>query len=86
MKFIIILAFSAMAAAQALKEPFNMDCNGGTEGDGGCEANGLATYCCVFKPQVGFDTKRPTTVTSRNRGGSDKCGPNNIGTIRCAPK
>ncbi|CAG8960108.1 hypothetical protein HYFRA_00010586 [Hymenoscyphus fraxineus] len=41
MKLIFILALSATVSAQN----YGWFCNGGTGGNGGCEANGQATYC-----------------------------------------
>ncbi|CAG8973144.1 hypothetical protein HYALB_00008675 [Hymenoscyphus albidus] len=83
MKLIFILALSASASAQT----FDWFCNGGTGGNGGCEANGQATYCCFEENNVpGFNTPRPTTTTSQNAQGGIRCGPNNGGLIRCGPR
>ena len=41
MNFLTLLLTIAATTSSA----FLMDCNDGTAGDGGCEANGLHTYC-----------------------------------------
>ncbi|CAG8977758.1 hypothetical protein HYALB_00010979 [Hymenoscyphus albidus] len=85
---VIVLSIATSVMAQLL--PKGRFCNDGTEGNGGCEAEGLATYCCAGIDKIGpFQTFRETTVPSRNKANSVSCEPAGsklIGEIRCAPK
>ncbi|CAG8975569.1 hypothetical protein HYALB_00005637 [Hymenoscyphus albidus] len=81
MKLILILALSMTALAA------EWYCDNGITGDGGCEADGLKTYCCYFgdKPKDPFNTDRPVTTTSKDPFGNVNCGPPG-GVVKCAPK
>ncbi|KAG6104977.1 hypothetical protein E4U13_008107 [Claviceps humidiphila] len=57
-------------------------CNHGTQGNGGCEANGLHTYCCSDVQTPYFEVFRMTTVISRDEAGNFNC--ENGGAIRCS--
>ncbi|KAG5951801.1 hypothetical protein E4U58_001060 [Claviceps cyperi] len=57
-------------------------CNHGTGGNGGCEANGLHTYCCALRKTNFFEVPRQVTVVSQNGEGSSNCA--NGGTIYCS--
>ncbi|CAG8950747.1 hypothetical protein HYFRA_00002959 [Hymenoscyphus fraxineus] len=80
MRFILILALSMTATAAE-----QWWCNDGSRGNGGCEANGLKTYCCALRenPVDDFQTVRAVTVTT-NGGPTNSpfCG---VGTLKCAP-
>ncbi|KAK1497122.1 uncharacterized protein CCOS01_11127 [Colletotrichum costaricense] len=79
---LITLLFAATANA------FLLNCNGGTAGDGGCEANGLHTYCCneSFETPI-YVNVRDVTVLSKNPQGNSDCRPtgtNTVGRVYCA--
>ncbi|KXH56618.1 hypothetical protein CNYM01_10721 [Colletotrichum nymphaeae SA-01] len=79
---LIALLFAATANA------FLLNCDGGTAGDGGCEANGLHTYCCneSFETPV-YVHVRDVTVLSKNPQGNSDCKPtgtNTAGRVFCA--
>ncbi|KAG6056104.1 hypothetical protein E4U17_002488 [Claviceps sp. LM77 group G4] len=57
-------------------------CNHGTGGNGGCEANGLRTYCCSTVQTPYFEVFRMVTVVSRNKEGDIQC--ENGGMIWCS--
>ncbi|CAG8954927.1 hypothetical protein HYFRA_00008615 [Hymenoscyphus fraxineus] len=84
MKLILILALSMTTSAASLY------CDDGITGDGGCEANGLQTFCCINygnRPQDPFNTVRQATTNSRDASGNPDCGPSGSGGIvKCAPK
>ncbi|CAG8980495.1 hypothetical protein HYALB_00013096 [Hymenoscyphus albidus] len=101
MRLNFILALSIASAVTALPQGTNppdkdghitlrtkLFCNNGTEGDGGCEANGLATFCCIGNQASGaFNTMRLTTVKTKNKAGEALCqeAPNGIQGVRfCA--
>ncbi|CAG8961331.1 hypothetical protein HYFRA_00013792 [Hymenoscyphus fraxineus] len=90
MKFAVVMLgiFAATVMAQA-QEPF---CDNGTEGDGGCEANGQHTYCCIQdeSDRGAYHTRRKISVLSANKAGSSQCTAPNAkvqggGKIACAP-
>ncbi|KAG5945588.1 hypothetical protein E4U60_005125 [Claviceps pazoutovae] len=79
----LAVAASVASAAVASSRPSDLDkrfdpiqrwCNFGTPGDGGCEKQGLHTYCCDYQ-QTGpaFSILRTVTVTSRGPDGSTNC-------------
>ncbi|KAK2764118.1 hypothetical protein CKAH01_15857 [Colletotrichum kahawae] len=79
---LITLLFAATTNA------FLLNCNDGTAGDGGCEANGLHTYCCneSFETPVYINVRDVTTL-SKNAQGSSACKPtgtNTVGRVYCA--
>ncbi|CAG8973143.1 hypothetical protein HYALB_00008674 [Hymenoscyphus albidus] len=81
---IVILSFSMTALAQ--RAGLEMWCNNGTAGDGGCEANGGATFCCAQDKEPGkFDINRKTLGTSRDPDGNPWCGEKGLQVVRCAP-
>ncbi|KAG5958198.1 hypothetical protein E4U57_001471 [Claviceps arundinis] len=57
-------------------------CNHGTQGNGGCEANGRNTYCCSDVQTSYFEVFRMTTVASENKDGVSSC--ENNGVIWCS--
>ncbi|CCE33728.1 hypothetical protein E4U35_006499 [Claviceps purpurea] len=57
-------------------------CNHGTAGNGGCEANGLNTYCCNAVQTPYFEVFRMVTVASENEDGISSC--ENGGVIWCS--
>ncbi|KAG6055792.1 hypothetical protein E4U17_002730 [Claviceps sp. LM77 group G4] len=58
-------------------------CNSGTAGDGGCERQGLHTYCCDYQQtHPPFEILRTVTVTSRGPDGFTGC--ENDGLVYCA--
>ncbi|KAG6006783.1 hypothetical protein E4U21_006674 [Claviceps maximensis] len=58
-------------------------CNGGWEGNGGCEKMGTNTYCCssMWTAQ-NFNTWRTVTVESMDKHRQSQCL--DVGTIYCA--
>lgn len=53
MKLLTLLLAAAASALAAQHQGYDMECNGGTPGDGRCEANGLHTYCVSLPPKAG---------------------------------
>ncbi|KAK2729497.1 hypothetical protein CKAH01_10180 [Colletotrichum kahawae] len=82
MRLITLLFAAATATARLL------ECNDGTAGDGGCEANGLHTYCCNESFETPINTRtRDVIVVSKNPQGSFNCkdtAKNIVGRIYCA--
>ncbi|KAG5955272.1 hypothetical protein E4U58_007160 [Claviceps cyperi] len=79
--------FVAIAAQGALVNARPADkselwCNHGTGGNGGCEANGLHTYCCNYDQTDFFDVLRHVTVASQD--GNKRTGCDNNGIIFCS--
>ncbi|KAG5967020.1 hypothetical protein E4U58_002325 [Claviceps cyperi] len=82
--FVAIAAQGAVANAVATNTPSPIAtrwCNSGTAGNGGCEVNGLHTYCCALRKTNFFEVPRQVTVVSQNGAGSSDCA--NGGTIYC---
>ncbi|CAG8960348.1 hypothetical protein HYFRA_00012422 [Hymenoscyphus fraxineus] len=96
MRVNFILALSIASAVTALPQdsvPMQMSeqfCNSGVDGDGGCEANGLITACCIqLSPSGEFKNKRLPTVSTKNSKGEILCGkaPDGSQGVRyCVPK
>ncbi|CAG8976757.1 hypothetical protein HYALB_00010481 [Hymenoscyphus albidus] len=91
MRFAVLMLgiFVATVMAQA-QEPY---CDYGTEGDGGCEANGQATYCCIpdESDRDAYPIKRKISVLSANMSGSSQCTApggkvKDAGRIGCGPR
>ncbi|KAG5950967.1 hypothetical protein E4U58_001347 [Claviceps cyperi] len=85
----IFVAIAAQGAVVNAREPGDHPppppfrwCNHGTGGNGGCEANGLHTYCCRTERTDYFDVQRKVTVVSQNSEGSTGC--ENGGLIFCS--
>ncbi|CAG8970850.1 hypothetical protein HYALB_00000829 [Hymenoscyphus albidus] len=97
MKFVIFMLgiVAATPIDHDRRDNFNpagmLWCDSGTEGNGGCEANGLSTFCCRGEFEApGYVIQRNTTVFSRNKSSSPFCtapGGKVIdgGQIVCAP-
>ncbi|CAG8957505.1 hypothetical protein HYFRA_00011487 [Hymenoscyphus fraxineus] len=82
MKPIVILTFGIAVVNAQLGRGW---CNGGTAGNGGCEANGGHTYCCRQESRPGFRTERLIRTSSQNAAGGTTCWVENIqGQIQCA--
>ncbi|KAG6088852.1 hypothetical protein E4U30_004749 [Claviceps sp. LM220 group G6] len=91
---LLAVAASVASAAVASRRPSDLDkrgvvplgqrwCNSGTAGDGGCERQGLHTYCCDYQQtRPPFEILRTVTVTSRGPDGFTGC--ENDGLVYCA--
>ncbi|KAG5915621.1 hypothetical protein E4U53_004448 [Claviceps sorghi] len=81
------LVLSIVLAVPALAKSINdwRWCDGGTEGNTGCESKGQNTYCCItYKGHPDYPHHRFVSVMSRNMKNQDFC--RNEGTIYCAPR